>query len=80
VTNAIGQRVAGEIPGENYFLFSPSIGLQLGSLIGINYYEWPVWLRVPIQWLLPLKFRYSAKIMADNAPEYQWIFELDLVF
>ncbi|MCX6175508.1 MAG: hypothetical protein NTZ27_12215 [Ignavibacteriales bacterium] len=78
--NDMGQYVRGEIPGENHFLFSPSIGLQLGSLIGINYYEWPVWLRVPIQWLLPLKFRYSAKILAGSAPEYQWIFELDLVF
>ncbi len=78
--NDMGQYVKGEIPGENHFLFSPSIGLQLGSLIGIKYYEWPIWLRVPIQWLLPLKFRYSAKIMAGSAPEYQWIFELDLVF
>jgi hypothetical protein len=80
VVNDMGQYVGGEIPGRNHFLFNPSIGLQLGSLIGINSYEWPIWLRVPIQWLLPLKFRYSAKIMAGSAPEYQWIFELDLVF
>ncbi len=78
--NEMGQYIRREVPGENHFLFSPSIGLQLGSLIGINYHEWPVWLRVPIQWLLPLKFRYSAKIMADESPEYQWIVELDLVF
>jgi hypothetical protein len=78
--NEMGQYIRREIPGENHFLFSPSIGLQLGSLIGINYHEWPVWLRVPIQWLLPLKFRYSAKIMAAESPEYQWIVELDLVF
>jgi hypothetical protein len=78
--NDMGQYIRSEVPGENHFLFSPSIGLQLGSLIGINYHEWPVWLRVPIQWLLPLKFRYSAKIMAGESPEYQWIVELDLVF
>ena len=78
--NDMGQHVNLEIPGENYFLFSPSIGLQLGSLLGINYYEWPIWLRVPIQYLLPLKFRYSSKIVHGFKPEYQWIVELDLVF
>jgi len=78
--NEMGQYIRTEVPGENQFLFSPSIGLQLGSLIGINYYEWPVWLRVPIQFLLPLKFRYSAKIRTVSSPEYQWIVELDLVF
>ncbi|MDP2037241.1 MAG: hypothetical protein Q8L04_07640, partial [Ignavibacteria bacterium] len=78
--NEMGQYIRTEVPGENQFIFSPSIGLQLGALIGINYYEWPIWLRVPIQWLLPLKFRYSAKIRTVSSPEYQWIVELDLVF
>ena len=78
--NEMGQYIRTEVPGVNQFLFSPSIGLQLGALIGINYYEWPVWLRIPIQYLLPLKFRYSAKIRAVSSPEYQWIVELDLVF
>ncbi|MFA7287506.1 MAG: hypothetical protein WC055_01370 [Melioribacteraceae bacterium] len=80
IVGPMGYYVSKNIPGEDHFLFTPSIGLQLGSLIGIQYQEWPIWLRVPIQYLLPLKFRYSSKIMTGTSPEYQWIFELDLAF
>ena len=65
--------------GINKFMFTPSIGLQLGSLIGIPYYDWPAWTRIPIQLLLPLKFRYKKSFIGGAHLE-QFVVELDLVF
>ena len=66
--------------GVDRLMFSPSIGLQLGSLIGIPYYEWPVWTRIPIQFLLPLKLRYSYSFIGGGLEKEQFVIELDLVF
>lgn len=65
--------------GIDKFMFTPSIGLQLGSLIGIPYYDWPAWTRIPIQLLLPLKFRYKRSFIGGANLE-QIVIELDLVF
>ncbi len=65
--------------GIDKFMFTPSIGLQLGSLIGIPYYDWPAWTRIPIQFILPLKFRYKKSFIGGANLE-QIVIELDLVF
>jgi len=61
-------------------MFSPSVGLQLGSLIGLKFYEWPAWVRIPVQFLLPLKLRYSYSFIAGGKTKEQFVIELDLAF
>lgn len=60
-------------------IFVPSIGLQLGSLLNINYYNMPGWLRLPAQYLLPLKFRQGVVLTVKHAPKYFYSFEMDFV-
>jgi hypothetical protein len=62
------------------FVFAPSIGLQLGSLVHLNYYNMPAWLRIPLEYFLPLKVRYGAAVPVHQSPRYFTSFEMDFVF
>lgn len=57
----------------------PSIGLQLGSLFNINYWDMPAWLRVPVQFLLPLKFRMGVVLSSRDRPRWFSGIEMDVV-
>jgi len=61
-------------------VFLPSVGINLGSLFKINYYNMPGWLRVPVMYLLPLKVRYATEFTFRRPPEHQLAVELDLFF
>jgi hypothetical protein len=64
---------------ETSLIFVPSVGLQLGSLLNINYYNMPGWLRLPAQYLLPLKFRQGVVLTVKHPPKYFYGFEMDFV-
>lgn len=61
-------------------VYVPQIGLQLGSLLNINYYNKPYLLRIPMQLLLPLKFRVGCIISSKNQPTYFSGAEIDVLF
>jgi hypothetical protein len=61
-------------------VFLPAVGINLGSLFKINYYNMPGWLRVPVMYLLPLKVRYATEFTFRRPPEHQLAVELDLFF
>jgi hypothetical protein len=61
-------------------VFSPSVGINLGSLFHVNYYNMPPWLRIPVMYLLPLKVRYGTEFTFRRPPEHQVGVELDLFF
>jgi hypothetical protein len=42
-------------------VFVPSVGVQLGPLLNINYYM-PIWLSIPAQFILPLEVRIGSVI------------------
>lgn len=60
--------------------FAPSLGIHLGSLLNLNYYNMPAWLRIPAMYLLPLKFRYSPVFTFTHRPVHFGAIELDLFF
>ena len=62
------------------FAFTPQAGVQLGSLLKLNYYSMPVWARVPAQLLLPLKFRAGTIVAAGRRPTTFSGLEIDLLF
>lgn len=62
------------------FIFVPTIGLQLASLINLNYYNMPVWLRIPAQYFLPLKISYGAILSPNRATRYFSGLEMDIFF
>lgn len=62
------------------FIFSPSVGIQLGSLFNIDYYNMPGWLRIPAQYLLPLQLRYGMIILNHEIPRYFSGADLTLFF
>ena len=64
----------------SYFVYSPTVGVGLGSLVGINYYNMPTWMRLPIQFLLPLKFRWTVDIANGTVPVHYLMVELDVLF
>ncbi|MBE9600009.1 hypothetical protein [Pedobacter sp. MC2016-24] len=59
-------------------IFAPSLGINLGSLLNINYYNMPAWLRIPAMYLLPLKVRYGPVLSFSHKPEHFVAIELDL--
>lgn len=65
---------------DRFFLFSPSVGIQLGSLVNINYYNLPTVARLPLQLILPLKFRYNFVVAGGRQYFSSTGVELDLVF
>ncbi len=66
--------------GSTSFVFVPSAGIQFASLFNLNYYNMPVWARVPLQYLLPLKFRTGSIIAPHNKPRFFSSLDLDLLF
>jgi hypothetical protein len=65
---------------DRFFVFSPQVGIQLGSLVNVNYYNLPTAIRLPLQLILPLKFKYSF-VYAGNRKHFSSTgVELDLVF
>jgi hypothetical protein len=62
------------------FVFAPTIGLQLASLINLNYYNMPIWLRIPAQYFLPLKLSYGALIVPHQRTRYYSGLEMDIFF
>jgi len=60
--------------------FSPSVGVQFGPLIGVRYYNLPAGWRLPLQYLLPLKFRYTADFVSGRRNEQYLFVELDILF
>lgn len=65
---------------DKYFAISPQVGIQLGSLINVNYYNLPTAIRLPLQLILPLKFKYSFVYAGDRPHFSSTGVELDLVF
>ncbi|MCU0328378.1 MAG: hypothetical protein MUE53_05255 [Chitinophagales bacterium] len=61
-------------------LYSSSLGIQLGSLLNINYYNLPFWIRFPLQLVLPLKIYSSANFSSGYKPFYSLGFQIDLAF
>jgi hypothetical protein len=66
--------------GDANFLFAPSIGLQLGSLIGWDNYTLPDYLRIPLQLILPVKGVVTYNIIDGLKPEPSFAIEVDLLF
>lgn len=66
--------------GKNVPIFSPQIGIQLGSLLGINYYNIPTLWRLPLQLILPLKLKINATYANRYSPIYAKGVELDISF
>ena len=62
------------------FLFSPSIGVQLGSLIGLHNFNMPGWLRIPLGIILPLKFTISCNKAVHRPVEWVGNVEVDILF
>jgi len=48
----------------------PSVGLQLGPLLNVNYYNMPTWLRIPAQFFLPLEIRIGSVLNGRGKPVY----------
>jgi len=61
-------------------VLAPSVGITPGSLLHINYYNMPGWLRIPVMYLLPLKIRYGTEFTFRRPPEHHVAVELDLFF
>lgn len=61
-------------------VYVPQIGLQLGSLFNINYFNLPTLVRVPVQLLIPLKFKVGSILSAKHPPYFFSGVELDIVF
>lgn len=62
------------------FIFTPSAGIQFASLFNLNYYNMPIWLRLPLQYLLPLKLRLGALLSPGYSPRYFSAVDLDILF
>lgn len=63
----------------NAFVYVPQLGIQLGSLLRINYYNMPAWLRIPLQLFLPLSLHVGCVYSAKNVPFYFLGTEVNLV-
>lgn len=62
------------------FVYVPQLGVQLGSLLRINYYNMPAWLRIPLQLILPLSIHAGCVYSAKNVPFYFIGTEINLIF
>lgn len=63
-----------------YFVFTPSLGWQPGALLNFNYYNMPVWLRLPAQFFLPLKTRMGMIISPSGKPVLFSGIDIDYAF
>lgn len=62
------------------FLVAPSLGIQIGSLIGLHNFNMPGWLRIPLSMILPLKFSVTCNKVAGLPVEWVESLEVDIVF
>lgn len=65
---------------ETRFLLAPSVGVQLGSLVGLHNFNMPGWLRIPLSIILPLKFAVSCHKVAGRPVEWISNMEVDILF
>lgn len=65
---------------ETRFMVAPSLGIQLGSLIGVHNFNMPGWLRIPLGIILPLKFAVSCNKVAGRPVEWVSNMEVDILF
>ena len=65
---------------ETRFLVAPSVGIQLGSLIGVHNFNMPGWLRIPLGIILPLKFAVTCNKVAGRPVEWISNMEVDILF
>ena len=65
---------------ETRFMVAPSLGIQLGSLIGVHNFIMPGWLRIPLGIILPLKFAVSCNKVAGRPVEWISNMEVDILF
>lgn len=66
--------------GKTAFIFTPSLGIQFGSLLNINYYNMPTWLRIPLQYIIPLKLKYGVILSPRYPTAYFSGVDVDIVF
>jgi hypothetical protein len=62
------------------FVYVPQIGLQLGSLLKINYYNMPLILRIPAQLFLPLNLHFGCVYSTRSQPLYYLGTEINIFF
>lgn len=62
------------------FVAAPAIGMQLGSLLGLHTFNMPGWLRIPLSYLLPLKFTVSCNKVKGRPVEWLSAYEIDILF
>lgn len=62
------------------FVAAPQAGIQLGSLFNIRYYDKPALVRIPLQLLLPLKFKVGYYLGPTIRPAAFSGLELDIIF
>lgn len=65
---------------ETRFMVAPSMGIQLGSLIGVHNFNLPGWLRIPLGIILPLKFAVSCNKVKGHPVEWISNMEVDILF
>lgn len=65
---------------ETRFVVAPSLGVQLGSLIGLHSFNLPGWARIPLGLILPLKFTVTCNKVAGRPVEWLNTFEVELLF
>ncbi|MBC9909975.1 hypothetical protein [Chitinophaga varians] len=61
------------------FIFVPSLGIQLSSLLNINVENMNSWARIPLQFILPLKLRYGAVYSGHEVPRYFTAADIDIL-
>ncbi|KRT15909.1 hypothetical protein ASU31_10380 [Pedobacter ginsenosidimutans] len=65
--------------GKTKPVFVPSAGVQLGPLLKVNYYNMPLWLRIPAQLVLPLEVRIGS-VIGNGKPAMFSGLDLNYVF
>lgn len=65
---------------ETRFVAAPAVGVQLGSLLGLHTFNMPGWLRIPLSFILPLKFTAICNKVKGRPVEWLSAFEIDILF
>ncbi|WP_212004463.1 hypothetical protein [Chitinophaga sp. HK235] len=65
--------------GGTAFVFVPSVGLQWSSLVNINIQSMQSWVRIPLQYLIPLKLRYGVVVSPHELPRYFSSVDIDIL-
>ena len=54
--------------------------MQLGSLLGLHTFNMPGWLRIPLSFILPLKFTVTCNKVKGRPVEWLSAYEIDILF